>query len=530
MMTEERRNMNYQKNILKHRKTLWKSLILTILLSAAVMVGLAGCSTPPTPEPETREPFSARRESEDGAIVFWSGFTAGYEPGQEDEFELQIENQTGEAWEGRFCLQLLAQDAPLVLHTLEQRDFTLEPGVGFSDTLTVRLPETLDDGVYGLSMVVRRSGGPMVDLIPVQVGEAEGDRGPTTQADMDAALEACPPVDRSADMVEQAKADLAQRLGITLDEIEVQSVESTEFPDASLGVPEEGQTYAQVITPGYIMTLLAEGETYRYHGAEGRVVFVPEEQKIVPAEPGETPETDAYFEVPSEGAQVVLPLHVLAHVGQPKEGVTLLLRWEDGTELSKTFTTLADPQGRGLLIKSLNWQTEGQPPQLPTGPASLTIQNKEGEVLAETLVTVLNPDHPQTELIDLYWALGEDLEAEQRRVLKTGSIEQTALEELLWGPPPRNLAGFRTAIPTPEEVLTYPGRQADWGLRVKLLGLTIEDGLATVNFSQEMKAYGGGSMRVQTIREQITRTLIQFPSVDEVQIAVEGETEGVLQP
>jgi spore germination protein GerM len=143
---------------------------------------------------------------------------------------------------------------------------------------------------------------------------------------------------------------------------------------------------------------------------------------------------------------------------------------------------------------------------------------------------VLNPDHPQTELIDLYWALGEDLEAEQRRVLKTGSIEQTALEELLWGPPPRNLAGFRTAIPTPEEVLTYPGRQADWGLRVKLLGLTIEDGLATVNFSQEMKAYGGGSMRVQTIREQITRTLIQFPSVDEVQIAVEGETEGVLQP
>jgi spore germination protein GerM len=32
------------------------------------------------------------------------------------------------------------------------------------------------------------------------------------------------------------------------------------------------------------------------------------------------------------------------------------------------------------------------------------------------------------------------------------------------------------------------------------------------------------------IREQITRTLKQFPTVDEVRIAVAGETEGVLQP
>lgn len=39
-----------------------------------------------------------------------------------------------------------------------------------------------------------------------------------------------------------------------------------------------------------------------------------------------------------------------------------------------------------------------------------------------------------------------------------------------------------------------------------------------------------GSARVAMIREQITRTLKQFPTVDEVRIAVAGETEGVLQP
>jgi spore germination protein GerM len=45
-----------------------------------------------------------------------------------------------------------------------------------------------------------------------------------------------------------------------------------------------------------------------------------------------------------------------------------------------------------------------------------------------------------------------------------------------------------------------------------------------------MQAYGGGSARVDMIRQQITQTLKQFPTVNEVRIAIEGETEGVLQP
>jgi spore germination protein GerM len=45
-----------------------------------------------------------------------------------------------------------------------------------------------------------------------------------------------------------------------------------------------------------------------------------------------------------------------------------------------------------------------------------------------------------------------------------------------------------------------------------------------------MAAYGGGSLGVRLIREQITRTLQQFSTVREVRIAVEGQTEGVLEP
>ncbi len=67
-------------------------------------------------------------------------------------------------------------------------------------------------------------------------------------------------------------------------------------------------------------------------------------------------------------------------------------------------------------------------------------------------------------------------------------------------------------------------------LRVRLLKLTITDGVALANFSAELNAYGGGSARVSLIRNQIEATLRQFPSVREVVIAINGQTEGILQP
>ena len=74
-------------------------------------------------------------------------------------------------------------------------------------------------------------------------------------------------------LVDLAKANLAERLGVGLDEIAVQSVEATEFPDASLGVPEPGKMYAQVITPGYVIRLVVDGEIYEYHASNERLVF-----------------------------------------------------------------------------------------------------------------------------------------------------------------------------------------------------------------------------------------------------------------
>jgi hypothetical protein len=62
-----------------------------------------------------------------------------------------------------------------------------------------------------------------------------------------------------------AKADLAGRLGVAEDEINVKGIEFVEWPNACLGVSQPDVACAEVITPGYRITLEARGQTYEYH-------------------------------------------------------------------------------------------------------------------------------------------------------------------------------------------------------------------------------------------------------------------------
>jgi hypothetical protein len=66
------------------------------------------------------------------------------------------------------------------------------------------------------------------------------------------------------DMADRAREDLAQRLGLNESDIAVRSVEQTEFSDAALGAPVEDEMSAQVITPGWRIRLIADGQAYEY--------------------------------------------------------------------------------------------------------------------------------------------------------------------------------------------------------------------------------------------------------------------------
>jgi hypothetical protein len=64
--------------------------------------------------------------------------------------------------------------------------------------------------------------------------------------------------------VERARTDLAKRLKISESEIEIGSVSDTDFPDMSLGAPENDEMAAQMISTGWRINLNAEGKNYEY--------------------------------------------------------------------------------------------------------------------------------------------------------------------------------------------------------------------------------------------------------------------------
>lgn len=243
------------------------------------------------------------------------------------------------------------------------------------------------------------------------------------------------------------------------------------------------------------------------------------------------PNTGTGFDFPKEGERVTFPIHVQARVGRLNEEVVLKIKWQDGQEYSEKYNVLFDNEGNGVLVDSLDWTGESAPPDWPSQPATLQVLSPGGSVLASRGVSYLAMNDPDVMYLNVFWVVPEqdELHARPRSIARTRQVGTAAINELLWGIGPRNFAGFDTAIPTPDEVLTYPGRQTNWGARVRLRKLTIVEGIATVDFTKEMAAYGGGSARVKAITDQVTLTLKQFPSVQEVRILVDGKASA-LQP
>ena len=84
------------------------------------------------------------------------------------------------------------------------------------------------------------------------------------------------------DIVQQVTAQLTNQLGLDPAAVAVVSAESVEWPDASLGCPQPGQVYAQMVTPGYRIVVDVEGEQYEFHTS------TPPDTQIVRCESGET--------------------------------------------------------------------------------------------------------------------------------------------------------------------------------------------------------------------------------------------------
>lgn len=65
----------------------------------------------------------------------------------------------------------------------------------------------------------------------------------------------------------EARADLAERLSISQAEMTTKQTQSVTWNDSSLGCPEPGMMYLQMLTPGYKILLEAQNQEYDYRAS-----------------------------------------------------------------------------------------------------------------------------------------------------------------------------------------------------------------------------------------------------------------------
>jgi len=74
-------------------------------------------------------------------------------------------------------------------------------------------------------------------------------------------------------LTKKAIEDLAQQLSIPETQIQLVEARDVIWTDSSLGCPQPGMAYADVLTSGYLILLNVNGQSYEYHAGKNSNVF-----------------------------------------------------------------------------------------------------------------------------------------------------------------------------------------------------------------------------------------------------------------
>ena len=119
-------------------------------------------------------------------------------------------------------------------------------------------------------------------------------------------------------------------------------------------------------------------------------------------------------------------------------------------------------------------------------------------------------DDDESITVSLYWvSAGENALGVMREIPYTEAVASATMKELLAGP-------------TDAEKTTWPAISTAIPEGSELLGLTIDDGIAKVDLSEEFES-GGGTFSVTARLAQVVYTLEQFETIDAVEFYIEGE-------
>lgn len=148
------------------------------------------------------------------------------------------------------------------------------------------------------------------------------------------------------------------------------------------------------------------------------------------------------------------------------------------------------------------------PPVTTTRPAGASTSTTDPAETTTSTTTATDTTVPAaTSTISVYFVEGTSNAAATSRTAPVNEVAATAVAALIAGPTEAERArGLSTQFP-PDSLL---------------LGLRIADGTATVDMSREFEA-GGGSFSMLARLAQLVYTLTDFPTVDRVQLLLDGE-------
>lgn len=85
--------------------------------------------------------------------------------------------------------------------------------------------------------------------------------------------------------VDRARVRLGEKLKVSEAAITLESATEATWGNSSLGCPEKGRMYAQVVTEGWKVLLKVGTKTHEVHVGGNRVVFCPDPCEVKPDEP-----------------------------------------------------------------------------------------------------------------------------------------------------------------------------------------------------------------------------------------------------
>ena len=206
------------------------------------------------------------------------------------------------------------------------------------------------------------------------------------------------------------------------------------------------------------------------------------------------------------------PLIVLGHARTFENAVTVRALAPDKSVIAEQHVISTGEMGQSNPFRADLWMTRMPPPEITV--EALSFSAKDGSVQASASRQA-KTTMPSTSMALVFPTKDcTEFEVFRREVPKPAAIARLMVEALVAGPTADDKA--RGATPP------FPNGSA-------VRSVVLRDGVLTVDFNERLQNIGG-SCAATAVRESVTRTLRQLPTVRKVVITAGGSEKLALQP